>query len=158
VIYSIDPGTEKSALVVYDGSNQRVVSAATLPNEELLRQLPAHSADKMASDSKALVIEQIESMGGFVGKEVFETVFWSGRFYERWQYEHNRHRITRRAVKMHLAGTMKANDSSLRYIIYERYGGKDHAVGRKKAPGPLFLLRAHEYAALAVAITFAETR
>jgi hypothetical protein len=78
-LYAIDPGTEKSAVVVVHPDGRRI-EGGVHPNAELLDSLlgqltqPGH-----------LVIEQIASYGMPVGREVFETVFWAGRFAQAWQ-------------------------------------------------------------------------
>ncbi len=101
-----------------------------------------------------LVIEQIESFGMAVGREVFETVFWTGRFAEAWcpkRFE----RMPRREVKQHLCRSARATDSNIRQALIDRFGpGTDKAFGKKKAPGPLFGITGHKIAALAVAITW----
>ena len=61
--------------MLFDG--RRVVDHGQLKNEELLQQLRQRL---FGTQPYTTVIEQIESMGMAVGAEVFETVFWSGRF------------------------------------------------------------------------------
>jgi hypothetical protein len=156
VIYGIDPGTEQSALVslVDVGGGPSVLKAETLPNEELLGRLRMYAARAPYLPDDVVVIEQIESMGMAVGREVFETVFWTGRFYEV-VYPARVVRLPRRAVKLHLCGSMQAKDANIRQALIDRYGGsKEAAVGVKAKPGPLYGVKGHEYAALAVAVTW----
>jgi hypothetical protein len=150
-ILAIDPGPTESAYVVYDG--QRPVEFAKIENQNLLHKI---GGGIWASDSE-LVIEQIAAMGMAVGAEVFETVFWSGRFVEAWRFKW--HRVKRHEVKMHLCGNMRAKDPNIRQAIIDRYGpGKELAIGKKRSPGPLFGVSGDCWSALAVAITFADTR
>jgi hypothetical protein len=65
-------------------------------------------------------------------------------------------RVTRRQVKLHLCGSMKAKDANIRQAILDRFGGSA-AIGLKKTPGPLYGVKGHEFAALGVALTYAET-
>jgi hypothetical protein len=90
-----------------------------------------------------------------VGREVFETVFWTGRFFEAatrrgadvsW--------LPRKAIKVHLCGSARAQDSNIRVALIDRFGGSERAKGTKKAPGALFGIKAHEWAALALAVTW----
>ena len=153
IVYGLDPGTEQSAIVAYDTEARAVRSHATLLNETLVRMLH----DCGATSGPVLAIEQIEAMGMAVGRETFETVFVSGRFFEAWRWE--RARVTRRAVKLHLCGSMRATDSNIRQAILDKFGAtKALAIGNKKQPGPLYRVKGHEFAALAVAITWAETK
>ncbi len=151
LIYGLDPGTTQSALVAYDSESHWSMPDYFIGNDAMLelcyriRRMRPHAI---------LVIEQIESMGMAVGKETFETVFWSGRFFEAWGA--NATRLTRRAVKLHLCGSMRAKDANIRQALLDKFGG-DSAIGKKATPGPLYGLHGHGFAALAVAVTWWET-
>lgn len=156
-VLGLDPGTRESALVGWDGT--RVTSHYHLPNEVLLQHLGYRA--KLDKAPPILVIEQIESMGMRVGRDVFETVFWSGRFFQAWGLLADR--ITRRAVKMHLCGQMRAKDPDIRQAIWDRVcdpyiADRATAVGTKAAQGPLYGISGHKYAALGVAITYWDQR
>lgn len=149
-VYAIDPGYEESALVVFDG--QRVLEHATLVNSELRQRL------YRAYDDAVLVVEQIASFGMPVGAEVFETVFWSGRFVEAWAGVVEImpwHRVKRHEVKTALCGNQRAKDPHIRQALLDRFGpGREKAVGTKRSPGPLYGISGDEWAALAVAVTW----
>jgi hypothetical protein len=150
LLYAVDPGTLQSALVVCRRGGPfglDVVSARMLLNGPLLAELAR------VTQPADLVIEQIASFGMAVGAEVFETVFWTGRFFEAWPGASTRHRLPRSAVKMHLCQTMRAKDSNIRQALIDRFGGAS-AIGKKAAPGPLYGVRSHCLAALAVAVTW----
>ena len=94
IIHAIDPGTTKSALVMlYDDGG---VSAKIDANAEILASVWCKAALTEVEQS-VLVIEQIASYGMSVGAEIFETVFWSGRFAEAWERRSGSvaHRMTR---------------------------------------------------------------
>lgn len=149
VVLAIDPGYEQSAIVTLSA---RSVSAKTVANREVLQELRTSEHRKVKSSR--LVIEQIESFGMPVGREVFETVFWSGRFAEAWGRS-NFDRISRREVKLHLCGSARAKDANVRQALIDRFGpGKDKAVGIVKAKGPLYGIVGDQWAALAVAVTW----
>lgn len=154
LVYAIDPGTEQSALVTFDGA--QVLAHMTLPNpaiNDFLRQrTPREIGDTLA-------VEQIASFGMPVGEEVFTTVWWSGRFAETWLREAREFaafgQVKRTAVKMHLCGNTRAKDPNIRQALLDRFGpGKDRAIGRKATPGPLYGLSGDEWSALAVAVTW----
>lgn len=98
-----------------------------------------------------LVLEMVQSFGMSVGKEIFETVFWIGRFFQTAKGAANR--IYRKEVKSYLCGSMKAKDGNIRQALIELIGPQ----GTKKAKGPTYGVKADEWQALGVAITFTAT-
>lgn len=152
LILALDPGTTRSALVALDGLT--VVGAWLEPNEAIRARLRFGQWSPAAA---VLVVEQVESFGMAVGAEVFETVWWAGRFAECWAGPSAR--LTRRSVKLHLCGTARAKDANIRQALLDRYGpGKERAVGIKASPGPLYGLKADLWAALAVGVTYHDTQ
>lgn len=147
-ILAIDPGPTQSAFVLYDGA---IYDSGKWGNPDLLIRI---RRDFLEVD--AVVIEKVESFGMAVGAEVFETVFWSGRFAEA-ASPIPVDRIGRKKVKLHLCGSMKAKDANIRQALIDRYGGPD-AIGRKATPGPLYGISGDVWSALAVAITYTETK
>jgi len=152
LVTAIDPGTEQSALVVYNANSPRPIQFHGLwPNGIVLDWL------RRSSTPDPLVVESFESYGLAVGAEVFRCVWWSGRFHQAW-WCGPAHQLSRRAVKLHLCHSARATDANVRQALIDRFGpGKEAAIGRKSMQGPLFGLRSHEFAALGVALTWAET-
>jgi hypothetical protein len=95
-----------------------------------------------------LAVEMIASYGMPVGREVFETCVWIGRFVQAWQPGAHEF-VYRRDVKMYLCGSNRAKDGNIRQALLDLVGPQ----GTKKAPGPTYGLRGDEWAALAVAVT-----
>ena len=151
-VVAIDPGYQQSAYVVWDGS--RVLEHGIEENEVFVSRLQGAYALALVA-RPAVVIEQVESYGMAVGREVFGTVFAAGRMY---QAMHSRGCVTalmpRRAVKLHLCHSAKAKDSNIRQALIDRFGGKDKAIGKKASPGPLYGIRADEWQALALGVTW----
>ncbi len=137
-ILAVDPGTTQSAFVVYNGV--RVIDHGFVANEYLLARIVAREF----GDCPLTVIEKIEAMGMAVGKETFETVFWAGRFAQASEHFTG---VTRRQVKLHLCGTMRAKDPNIRQVLLDRFGST-------KKGGALHGITAHKFAALAVAVTW----
>lgn len=157
-LLAIDPGPVESAWVEYDAQTRLPVAWAKKPNEAVLAFI-AHPANQLTIDE--LAIEMVASYGMPVGADVFETCVWAGRFIERWHSHHyaTPQRVFRREVKLHLCGSARAKDANIRQALIDRYGpGKEAAVGRKQTPGPLYGLTGDCWAALAVAVTVADTR
>lgn len=150
-ILAIDPGPVKSGYVLFNG--QKVIGSGIAINEEIFDLM--HELDLMDD----CAIEMIASYGMAVGKEVFETCIWIGRFI---QFHHQEYGLSpklvyRKDVKMHLCGTMKAKDSNVRQALIDRFeptgGGKTPQIGTKAQPGPLYGVSSHAWPALAVAVT-----
>jgi hypothetical protein len=154
-LVAIDPGTEKSGVVVLD-ANGDLHRFGLYSNEDLLWTLGVWGSRPEYKDAR-LAVEMVASYGMTVGREVFETVFWIGRFVERWN-THNKpwSLVYRRDIKLHLCGTARAKDSNIRQAILDMYprtgGGKTPQVGTKPKPGPLYGIKTHLWSALAIAI------
>jgi hypothetical protein len=133
-----------------------------LPNEIALngQALAALTASKRGVlADMVLVIEQVAGMGMPVGAEVFETVFWSGRFAQKWESQGGVWaRLPRRAVKLALCGSVRATDATIRQALVDRYGpGRAAAVGVKAKQGPLYGIKADLWQALALAVTYQQS-
>lgn len=139
-ILAIDPGPELSAFVVW---NDGVLDSGTVENG-VLRAFFSSRLEVMKSE--LLAIEMVACYGMPVGKEVFETCVWIGRFIERWGAPRSQ-KVYRKDVKMHLCHSMKAKDGNIRQALIDKHG----PVGTKKAPGKLYGIAGHLWAALAVA-------
>ena len=144
-ILAIDPGNEASAwCVVVDG---RPFESGKQQNAEVLAKLR-----EWRTEGWLLAVEMIASYGMPVGREVFDTCLWIGRFIERWGGDHML--VYRREVKLLHCGSARAKDANIRAALIDRFGpGKDKAIGTKKAPGPLYGITADRWSALAVALT-----
>lgn len=149
IVVGVDPGTTQSAVVMFNGK-PGIVHMEILSNEDMRERL---ATSQFSGDKAVLVIEQVESFGMAVGKEVFETVFWSGRFAEAW-HPRRFDRLPRRIIKQHICHTARATDSNIRQALLDRFGGAQAAIGKKSTPGPLYGLKSHLWAAFAVAVTW----
>lgn len=148
-VLAIDPGSEQSAYVVWDGA--AVLTHGKVPNAKMLSHL--RYDDDMP---QTIVIEWIASYGMPVGAEVFDTARIVGRFQQlAEQRKYTKvHLMVRQAVKLHICRSVKAKDANIRAAILDRFGGKPQAIGVKANPGPLYGLKADEWQALALAITW----
>ena len=147
---AIDPGTDKSGYVVYRDS---VLASGVMPNDEMLAYI---QRSHMQINAYSLAIEMVSSYGMPVGREVFETVRWIGRFQQAWYEPEKVNYAYRRDVKLHLCGTARAKDANIRKALLDLFprtgGGKTPQVGTKSAPGPLYGVSSHAWSALAVAV------
>lgn len=144
MILAIDPGTTESGYVRFDGD--RVWTCGVVGNETMLAWLDDTSHP---AEGTTLAIEMIASYGMAVGREVFETCVWIGRFKQAWHDPEAVRLVYRKDVKLHLCGSPRAKDANIRAALIDMIG----PAGTKKAPGPTYGVTKHAWAALAVAVT-----
>lgn len=154
-ILAIDPGTTQSGWVLYDTPSMlhfagRVLHCGVCKNHDMLYHVERATHDQIA-------IEMIASYGMAVGREVFETCVWIGRFTQAWRDPEAVQYVYRRDVKLHLCGSPRAKDPNVRQALIDLFpatgGGKVPQVGTKGAPGPLYGVSSHVWPALGVAVT-----
>ena len=121
MILAIDPGPEKSGWIqMRDGHPIQW----------------GHDANGFLKDALAnydvLVIEDVSHYGKdiSVGKDVFETCKWMGRFDEA--FHGKAVFIARPDIKLHLLGLRRGNDAQVRQALIDSYGGDEVAIGSIK--------------------------
>lgn len=148
-VLALDPGPELTGWALYDGRS--VLDSGVIGNDDALGEL-----DRMTfpvglwTPAESLAIEMIASYGMPVGREVFETCVWIGRFIQAAPLRHRL--IYRKDVKMHLCGSAQAKDANIRQALIDKIG----PPGTKKKPGPTYGVKSHAWPALAVAVTAIE--
>lgn len=151
-LLAIDPGTTESAWLEYDTDQALPILWAKEPNDMVLNHV-AH-----VTPADLLVIEMFAGYGMPVGREVFESCVWIGRFWQAFLPVPVR-LLYRKEIKRHLCGVDRAKDPHVRQALLDKFGpGKELAVGKKASPGPLYGLTGDCWSALAVAVTASETK
>ena len=144
MILSIDPGNIESAYCVIDKKTYKPIEFGKINNYELLQKINNDEFEYY----DFLTIEMVASYGMPVGKEVFETCVWIGRFIEackcEWEF------VYRKDVKINLCNSMKAKDTNIRQALIDRFG----VVGTKKNKGWFYGFKADIWSAYAVGITY----
>lgn len=148
-LVAIDPGSEQSAILWLDDG--RPAGFRIEDNNSALSRI----RNEHGWGRSHLAIEMIASYGMPVGKEVFDTCVWIGRFIEAWGGPYTL--VYRREVKMYLCGNNTAKDGNIRQALIDKYGGQEAAIGKKKTPGPLYGISKDVWSALAVAVTWQGT-
>lgn len=157
MILSIDPGNTYSAYSLLNNDLKPVRFGKVL-NEELLEiineilLLEKQSDGTFKCNVDYAAIEMVASYGMAVGKDVFETCVWIGRFYQAIHEQGNikPHLIYRKEEKMNLCNSMRAKDSNIRQALIDRFG----PVGTKKNQGWFYGVSKDVWAAIAVGVTF----
>lgn len=150
MILALDPGPKETGWALLRNGREVYLSGVD-DNAQVLKRLT--NGFFGAPTDKYLAIEMIASYGMAVGREVFETCVWIGRFQQAWHKPEAVKLVYRKDVKLHLCGSQRAKDPNVRQALLDKLGPQ----GTKKAPGPTYGVKSHAWAALAVAVTAYET-
>lgn len=149
-ILALDPGCTQSASLCWDG---RTVSEASIcQNADMLLYLRSFTL----AASEELHVEMISSYGMPVGREVFDTCLWIGRFIEAWEMATKRQAtlVYRQQIKLHHCHSARAKDANVRRALIDKYG----KPGTKKEQGVTYKLKSHLWAAFALATYAVEAK
>lgn len=155
-IIAIDPGNRQSAYCVIDCNTLRPLEFGKVDNEELRNKLVFANEQ----DWQWAAIEMVASYGMPVGREVFDTVLWIGRFYQTLNACCSVRLLCRIEEKRHICHNTRANDAAIRRALIDRFADHDLKNGRgtKKAPDFFYGFKADIWAAYAVGLTAIENR
>ena len=154
-ILSIDPGTTKSAYVLWDFQKEKLLQCGIEENKKMLTVL-----EKI--QKKYCQVEfKIEMVGHYgtgmpAGKSIFETCIWIGIFIASWGCAKTfmDHLVLRKTIVSHICGSSRAKDSNVRQALIDRFG----SPGTKKKPGKLYGVKKDIWSALALAVYRADLK
>lgn len=149
-VLAIDPGNRQSAWCMIDGETLKPLSFGKEENQVVLTSVQQRSYD-------SIVIERVASYGMAVGRDVFETCEWVGRFTQAARVPPDY--VYRKEEKLHLCGDSRAKDANIRRALIDRFAQHDikNGKGTKKNPDWFYGFSADVWAAYAVGITYIET-
>jgi hypothetical protein len=134
-ILAIDPGDTHSAYAEIEEGTCRPLEVGKVWNDELLKRvrLPAVRVPDRVDD--LIAIEMISSYGMPVGREVFDTCVWIGRFIEAasvWPQL-----VSRKDVALHHCHNSRAGDANVAQALIDRFtpGERNRGKGTKADPG-----------------------
>ena len=150
-VLAIDPGNRQSAWCMVDGETLKPLSFGKEENQVVLDAVQNLSYD-------SIVIERVASYGMAVGRDVFETCEWVGRFTQAASVPPDY--VYRREETLHLCGDSRAKDANIRRALIDRFAQHDlkNGKGTKKNPDWFYGFSADVWQAYAVAVTYVETR
>ena len=158
-IFAIDPGNEYSAYCVMD-SEYKLLEFAKLLNKDCINKMTEWILKKLkenydCSENK-VVIERVASYGMPVGREVFETCEWIGRYSQIAENYMNVEYIYRKDEKLCICGDSRAKDANIRQALIDRFAKHDlkNGKGTKKNPDYFYGVSADCWAAIAIAVTW----
>lgn len=157
-ILAIDPGNTHSGYALIDQETRRPIEVGKIPNDQMLRICYGYGSVDLALND-TVTIEMVASYGMAVGKEVFETCVWIGRFREAVDSEwRDVSLVYRRDVKLHHCGVAKAKDANIAQALIDRFaaGQPNRGKGTKDRPGWFHGFAADMWQAYALAVLVAD--
>lgn len=150
-ILAIDPGNTETGYAILQLPEFQLIEFGKTENNALLGRF------KAPLNVDAVAIEMVASYGMAVGREVFETCVWIGRFTQALQGE-NINYIYRREEKLALCHDSKAKDSNIRQALIDRYAKHDFKNGKgvKANPDVFYGVSKDVWQAIAVGVTHFE--
>lgn len=154
-ILAIDPGNIESGYAIIEMPDFKLLEFGKVKNEELLEDIEERFIYDHSID--AIAIEMVASYGMAVGKSVFDTCVWIGRFVQALANDGVDY-VYRKDEKMCLCGSMKAKDSNIRQALIDRYAKHDFKNGKgvKKNPDTFYGVSKDVWQAIAVGVTYYE--
>lgn len=153
-IFAIDPGNVESGYAVITMPEFTLLEFGKAENEVLLERIGTlkHEADVTA-------VEMVACYGMPVGKDVFETCVWIGRFIQALQGRPLEY-VYRRDEKINLCGSMKAKDANIRQALINRYAKHDfkNGKGMKGNKDTFYGVAKDAWSAIAVGVTYWDMR
>jgi hypothetical protein len=151
-LIAIDPGNMESAYCIIEYDTLKPIAFGKVENKAIDHILMQYSDNNKCEH---MAIEMIASYGMAVGKEVFDTCVWIGRYIEQARhcfvgYDY----VYRKDVKIALCGSMKAKDTNIRQALIDRFG----EVGTKNNQGYFYGFKADIWSAYAVGITYLDKK
>lgn len=168
IVIAVDPGSEQSGLVVWDG--ECILSKGIASNLQVVAYIANLGKWSVQCNADAvLVIEYTKpyALRGqkspqepngrpYVPEQLYDTAFFAGQIAREWEAQTclEAIRLNRSDVIKHFAvasrGATSTKDSQILNKLTKRFGPK----GTKAAPGVTYGLSSHMWQALAVAVTY----
>jgi len=153
-VFAIDPGNRQSAYCIMD-DDYKLREFNKAPNgivAEILRTFL-----KGRKDGDRIAVERVASYGMAVGRDVFETCEWIGRFTQIARDDGSYvDYVYRKDEKLNLCHDMRAKDANIRQALINRFAMFDfkNGKGTKAQPDYFYGVSRDCWAAIAVAVTF----
>lgn len=153
-VLALDPGNTFTGWCVIERDTLKPLSFGKTENRSLAQEV------KSRLQFDEFVIERVASYGMAVGKDIFQTCEWIGRFV---QIASDRKipvsYVYRKDEKLHVCGDSRAKDSNIRMALVERFAQHDfkNGKGTKADPDWFYGFSGSDmYAAYCVGITYIE--
>jgi hypothetical protein len=153
-ILALDPGNTQTGYAVIEMPEFRLVEFGKIDNKEMLGRIVRSALPPVDT----VAVEMVASYGMAVGREVFETCVWIGRFHQAAGHP-NTHYVYRKEEKEILCGSLRAKDANIRQALIDRYARHDlkNGKGTKANPDVFYGVSKDVWAAIAVGVTYYES-
>lgn len=159
-ILAIDPGPIESGWALIHADGCEPIRFGKDRNERLRSMILTGSEDVSAD---LVAVEMVASYGMAVGREVFDTCVWIGRFCEavrgNWTPFAEPSLVFRRDIKAHHCHNATASDANVRRALADRfaYAEPNFGKGTKATPGWFYGFHSDIWQAYALAVYAADT-
>lgn len=152
LILAIDPGNIQSGYVVVRHNGSEITGVLEKGKVENRRIIQILNRYECVAD---IAIEMLAGYGMPVGKEVFDTCVWVGRFVQA-AGPTGVELIYRKEEKLYLCGKLTAKDSNITQALVDRFapGQPNKGKGTVKTPGFFHGFAKDMWAAMAVATVY----
>jgi hypothetical protein len=152
-ILAIDPGNTESAYAVIGTTDCRPSAVGKEKNDDVGDVIADYK-----NGCRCVAIEMVASYGMAVGRDVFETCVWIGRFAERAAIVPV-DLVYRRDIKLHHCGSAKAKDANITQALIDRFAPDtpNRGKGTKANPGWFYGFHSDIWQAYALAVYTADT-
>lgn len=163
-ILAIDPGNIESGYAVIQMPDFKLLDFGKVENEELLEMLINYELEGWKRIEKhfefdTVAIEMVQCLGMAVGKDVFDTCVWIGRFVQALDCQCKTFKfVYRKEEKIYLCGSLKAKDTNIKQALINRYAKHDFKTGKgvKKNPDTFYGVAKDAWQAIAIGVTYYE--
>ena len=126
---AIDPGNKFSAYVVMDMETYKPIMFEKIPNDDLIEKIRHITVSFVVA---VFVIERVENFGMAVGREVFDTCEWIGRFSQEIMHTCGTYPdyVFRNEEKQVICHSNKAKDTNIRRALIDRFAKHDLKNGK----------------------------
>ena len=152
-VLAVDPGNIESAFCLMERETLRPLRFEKVKNNELAEWM------KHQAVFDEFVIERVQSYGMAVGRDVFQTCEWTGRFVQiATDKEVPVFYVHRKDEKLHICADSRAKDANIRRALIDRFAVHDlkNGKGTKKRPDFFYGFHADCWAAYSVGLTYIE--
>lgn len=152
-ILALDPGNTQTGYAIISMPEFRLVEFGKIDNDVMIDRIVGSALLPV----DAVVIEMVASYGMAVGREVFETCVWIGRFHQAAGHPNTQY-VYRKEEKEILCGSLRAKDANIRQALIDRYAKHDlkNGKGTKANPDVFYGVSKDVWAAIAVGVTYYE--
>ena len=161
IIIAIDPGNVVSGYVVINADDYTIYGKGIADNTELIETIDMVLLEPVVNNLELnyrqikVVIEGFKSYGMPIGQTTIDAIWWSGRFFEFYNY-YNPYTLYRKDIKLNLCGKTNAKDTNVTGALVERFTPNlpNFGKGTKKEQGYFYGFKKDIWAAMGIAVTY----